>query len=120
MKQVVGLDTIISKVAALGVPGLILVVAITATGLTGAAAITAALAMLGPAGMIGGIATLGVAGLISEGIARYGVEAIFKGVIRKLYFQGETKASIKAKVEKYPITKSLKSKLYEMLDQVQG
>lgn len=42
------MDKIISKVAALGVPGLILVVAIAASGLSGAAAITVALAALGP------------------------------------------------------------------------
>lgn len=52
------MDKIISKVAALGVPGLILVVAIAASGLSGAAAITVALAALGPGGIIGGIATL--------------------------------------------------------------
>ena len=48
-------------------PGLVLVVAISATGLVGAAAITAALAALGPGGIIGGIVTLGVIGLISGG-----------------------------------------------------
>ena len=41
------MDTIIKKVAALGVPGLILMVAIELTGFTGAAALTAALAALG-------------------------------------------------------------------------
>ena len=52
------MDKIVQKVAALGVPGLVLVVAISATGLAGGAAITAALAALGPGGMIGGIAGL--------------------------------------------------------------
>ena len=116
MKKNVPLDEIISKVAALGVPGLVLVVAISATGLAGAAAITAALSMLGPGGMIGGVATLGVAALVTEGIAKYGVQEIYKGLIRKLYFQGETKESIRQKVDKYPISKSLKYKLYDMLD----
>ena len=46
-KNNVPLEKIVSKVAALGVPGLILLIAIAATGLTGAAAITAALAALG-------------------------------------------------------------------------
>lgn len=41
------MDKIFSKVAALGVPGLVLVIAISATGLAGGAAITTALAALG-------------------------------------------------------------------------
>jgi len=48
------MDKIVSKIAALGVPGLVLLVAISATGLYGAAAITTALAALGPFGMVGG------------------------------------------------------------------
>lgn len=42
------MEKIVSKIAALGVPGLVLLIAISATGLTGAAAITSALAALGP------------------------------------------------------------------------
>ena len=66
------MDKIVSKIAALGVPGLVLTVAIGATGLAGGAAITTALAAIGPGGMIGGLVTLGVIGLISEGISKYG------------------------------------------------
>lgn len=50
------MERIVAKLAGLGVPSLIFVVAISTTGLTGAAAITAALALLGPGGIIGGIA----------------------------------------------------------------
>ncbi len=113
------MDKIVSKVAALGVPGLILILAISATGLAGGAAITAALAALGPGGMIGGIATLGVIGLISEGIAKFGVDAVFTAVVKELYKRGETKDSIKEKVAKYPVSKDLKRKLYEALEKVQ-
>ena len=112
------MDKIVSKVAALGVPGLILVIAISATGLAGGAAITAALAALGPGGMIGGIATLGVIGLLSEGIAKYGVDAIFTAVGKELYNRGETKESILKKIEKYPVSKELKRKLRESLEKV--
>ncbi len=113
------MDKIISKIAALGVPGLVLVIAIGATGLAGGAAITAALAALGPGGMIGGIATLGVLGLISEGIAKYGIDAIFSGVVLELYKRGETKESILKKIEKYPVSKDLKRKLKDSLDKVE-
>ena len=66
------MDKLVSKIAALGIPGLVLVTAIGATGLAGGAAITTALAALGPGGLLGGIATIGKIGLITEGISQYG------------------------------------------------
>ena len=69
------MDEVVKKIAALGLPGVILVVTMAATGLTGAAAITAALAFLGgPAGMLGGIAVLGLTGLITDALAEVGLE----------------------------------------------
>ena len=112
------MDKIISKVAALGVPGNILVAAMSATGLAGGAAITTGLAMLGPLGILGGIATLGVIGLLSQGLSEYGFDAIFTGVIKELYKKGETKSSILAKINKYPISKSLKRKLREEVEKL--
>lgn len=112
------MDKIVSKIAALGIPGLFLVTAIGATGLAGGAAITTALAALGPGGMIGGIVTLGVIGLLSEGIAKYGVDAIFSSVVKELYKKGESKESIRAKINKYPVSKDLKRKLIEYLNNV--
>ena len=110
------MDQIIKKVAGLGVPGLVFLVAIELTGLTGAAALTAALAALGPGGIVGGVMTLCVLGLIADGIAEYGFDAIAKGVIRELYCRGESKESIKAKVSKYPVSSKLKSNLYDIVD----
>ncbi len=109
------MDEIIEKVAALGVPGLILVVAIDATGLVGGAAITAALAALGPGGMIGGIATLGVVGIIAGALTEWGFDTIFNAVVQELYKNGESKESILKKIEKYPISKKLKAQLREKL-----
>ena len=110
------MDKIVGKVAALGVPGLILVTAIGATGLAGGAALTTALAALGPGGMIGGIITLGVIGLVSEGIAEFGFDAVFNAVVKELYKRGATKESILNKIEKYPVSKGLKRKLRESLE----
>ena len=63
------LDKIADKIAALGVPGLVLVIVMGTTGWAGAAALTTALAVLGgPLGMLGGIALLGVMLLISRAI----------------------------------------------------
>lgn len=105
------MEKIISKIAGFGVPGLILLLAINATGLAGAAAITTALAALGPGGIVGGIAFLGLTGLIVEAISEYGFQAIYTGVVKQLFVKGETKESIIAKIKKYPLTSPLKAKL---------
>ena len=112
------MDKIVSKIAALGVPGLILITAIGATGLAGGAAITTALAALGPGGMLGGIVTLGVIGLASEAITEFGFDAVFNAVVKELYKRGETKCSILEKIEKYPVSNDLKRKLRESLENV--
>lgn len=75
------MDEVIQKVAALGLPGVVLVVVMATTGLTGAAAITSALAILGgPAGMLGGIAVLGITGLIAETLAKIGLEKFLTSI----------------------------------------
>ena len=48
------MDKLVSKIAALGIPGLVLVTAKGATGLAGGAAITTALAAIGQGGKIVG------------------------------------------------------------------
>lgn len=111
------MDKIVSKIVALGVPGLVLLLAIGATGYVGAAAITAALWAIGPFGMIGGIATLGLIGLISQAISEYGFEKIFVQVVKELVKKGETKESILLKINSYKISKSLKLKLKEILEE---
>lgn len=112
------MDKVVHKIAALGVPGLIFMVAVAATGLSGAAAITAALAAIGPGGMIGGLITLGLAGVIAHAISEYGFDTIFKAVVKELYKRGESKATLRAKVEKYPISKSLKLKVLDEIDKL--
>lgn len=112
------MNRLVEKLAAVGVPAIILIVAISASGLSGAAAITAGLAALGPGGMIGGIVFLAIAGIASEAITKYGFEAIFKAVLKELYKNGESKESIKNKIETYPITKSLKLKINNYIDEL--
>lgn len=110
------MEKVVSKLAGLGVPGLVLLVAMGATGYVGGAAITTSLVAIGPFGMLGGIATLGVIGLVSESIAAYGVDAIFRAVVKELYKKGETKQSILRKINRYPISKSLKLKLKNYIE----
>lgn len=110
------MDKLISRLIGLGVPALVLVIVMGTTGLTGAAAITAGLAALGPFGIIGGITTLGIITLLSQGLAEYGFDAIFTALVKEFYKRGETKNSIYEKVNKYPVSKSLKRKLKEELE----
>ncbi len=110
------MDVMIKKIAALGVPGLILTVAIELTGLAGAAALTTALAALGPGGMIGGIMTLCIIGCIADAIAEFGFDAIAEGVVRELYARGESAESLRYVVSRYPVSRKLKNHLYEIID----
>ncbi|MFN9174884.1 MAG: hypothetical protein ACK58N_10345 [Synechocystis sp.] len=110
------MDQLVDKIAALGVPGLVLVVTMAVTGWAGAAALTTALAMLGgPFGMLGGIAVLGVLGLISKGISDYGFEAIFRATVDELKKQGKSKVDIECEIESYPISRDLKLKIKDYL-----
>jgi hypothetical protein len=110
------LDIVAKKIAALGVPGLVLVAAMAFTGFAGAAAITAGLAMLGgPLGMLGGIALLGVMVMVSHALTEYGFELVFSRVVDVLHEEGLSTRAILAEIEGYPIGRSLKGKLRELL-----
>ncbi|NEO97375.1 MAG: hypothetical protein F6K58_01400 [Symploca sp. SIO2E9] len=109
------MDEVVGKLAALGLPGIILVITMATTGLTGAAAITAALAMLGPGGMLGGIAFLGVIGLVAEPLSKYGLETLLLGVYKKRYEKGETLDALAKEINRLPISDDLKRKLREGL-----
>lgn len=88
------------------------------TGLSGAAAITAGLTLLGPGGMIGGVITLAVAGSIAAALTDYGFDVLFRAVIKKLYEKGETKSSIKMKIEKGYYSKRLKDRALSELEKL--
>jgi len=106
------MDKIIDKIVALGVPGLVLLVALKVVGFAGAAALTTALAALGgPIGMIGGIGLLILLALIAKGISDYSFESIYLGVIKKMKAQGKTKESILREIDGYLISSSLRAKL---------
>jgi hypothetical protein len=112
-----GLDKIAEIIAALGIPGLILVIAIACSGYAGGAAIVAALATLGgPFGMLGGLALLGILVLISNAIATYGAEAIVKKVIAKLKKDGLSKEEILKKIDSYPISMGLRLKAKDYIE----
>ncbi|UIE37345.1 hypothetical protein [Leptodesmis sichuanensis] len=110
------MDQLVDKIAALGVPGLVLLVAMAVTGWAGAAALTTALAVLGgPFGMLGGIALLGILGLIAKGLSDYGFEAIFKATVDELRRKGKSIVDIEREVESYPISRGLQLKIKDYL-----
>ena len=110
------LDKVVSKIVALGVPGLVLLVAMAASGWAGGAAIVTALAILGgPLGMLGGIAVLMVLALISNALAKYGFEKVFAASVKRFEQKGMSREEIVRRVDRYPISKDLKSKLRMLL-----
>jgi hypothetical protein len=112
----VNFDKLVARLVALGVPGLVLVVA--TTGLAGGAAIVAALATLGgPFGMWGGVAVLLLLVLISYALAEYGFEMVFVAVLKGLRQKGLTKQQILNTIDSYPISIALKLKLRMYVEQ---
>ncbi|MBW4600800.1 MAG: hypothetical protein KME29_14670 [Calothrix sp. FI2-JRJ7] len=109
------MDEVVRKIAALGLPGVVLLVAMATTGLTGAAAITAALAMLGPGGMIGGIAFLGVIGIAGDALSKYGLSTVLKGVYLERKRKGESTQNLCREINGLWISDDLKRELRDTL-----
>lgn len=111
-----GFDNVVSVIAGLGVPGLVLLIAMEISGWAGAAALTAALAALGgPFGMLGGIAVLGILALISKSLTEFGLEKVFYAVINRMEKDGQSKEIIYQQIVKLPISTALKRKSRDML-----
>lgn len=111
-------DKLVSMIAGLGVPGLVLLFAMYLTGFAGAAAITTALAALGgPAGMLGGIGVLVLLGFMSKGLAAWGLEKIAIAVMQKLIENGETKETLLHKIGSYRfLSRDLKLKIKDFVE----
>jgi hypothetical protein len=110
-------NQLISSIAGLGIPGLVLLVVMSSTGFVGAAALTTALASLGgPLGMLGGIAVLGVLSMMAKGLSAYGLDAIFNAVVDELKKRGLSKDDIKKELGKLPIPGSIKDQVEKGLD----
>jgi hypothetical protein len=106
LKELRVMDEVIRKLAGVGLPAVILLITMATTGLAGAAAITAALAMLGPGGMMGGIVLLGIIGLASDALTKYGLETLLLGIYKERASKGEK--NLFKEINKLPISKELK------------
>ena len=106
------MDEFVERLAGIGVPALVFLIIMSTTGLAGAAAITATLALLGPGGMIGGVITLTVIGAGASVISKYGYSAIITATCKKIMQKDNlTQEQMYEKSDKYPITKGLKEKV---------
>lgn len=109
------MDEFVRKAAGLGLPMIVLLIVMATTGLTGAAAITTALAMLGPGGMIGGIAFLGIMGLATEMLSKYGLEELLKRIYCQRCANGESKNKLIDEINWLWISDDLKRCVLEAL-----
>ncbi|MFN6566062.1 hypothetical protein [Dendronalium sp. ChiSLP03b] len=107
------MDEFVRKAAGVGLPAIILLITMATTGLTGAAAITAALALLGPGGMIGGIILLGITGLAADMLSKFGLEALLIAIYRQRLQNGESRVNICREINGLPISGDLKRRLRE-------
>ena len=105
------MDLIIPALASEGIPAIVLLIAMRATGLKGGARLTTALAGIGPKGMLGGLWTLGAIQIITFILGKAGIETIYRGVVQELFKRGETPASLEAKIDQYRISDVLKGML---------
>ena len=110
------MDEFVRKAAAMGLPAVMLVVVMGATGWSGAAAITTALAALGgPAGMLGGIALLGIVGLAADMLAKHGLEALLIAIYKQRLINGESRSNLCQEIQTLPIFDDLKRVLREAI-----
>ncbi len=111
------MDSLITKLAGLGVPGLVLIFVMGSTGFAGAAALTTALAALGgPFGMLGGIAVLGILATLATAIAQYGVDEIAKKVVSEMINSGRVTSDIINEINSFPlISTDLRAKLRDFV-----
>ena len=111
----VSLDEITRKVASLGLPGVILVVAVAMSQSRAYPIIFALLSLGGPLGIVGGLGVLALASVLSDVLTGYGLEVIL-GAVYKERRKNETQSSLLKEVEGLPITEDLKLKLKHQIE----
>ncbi len=122
-KNKLEIDKIVNKIAWLGVPGLVLLIFIVISGqifLSGPS-ITWALAHIGffgLGGMIPGIFVLIILSKYSSKITAYGIEKTILLVINKMEKNGKSKNEIINEINNYRISKKLKEKIINYIQQV--
>lgn len=111
------MDELVKKLAGLGLPGIIFVIATAASGGSVAAVVTLLSSLGGPLGLLGGLGLLGLVGAVGEFIAGYGIEAVLK-LIYTERSKTESLRFLLKEIKDLPITDELKVKLKNHLSPV--
>ncbi len=99
----ISLDEVLQKLASLGLPGIIFIIAVAASSSTTYPMIYALLGLGGPLGVIGGLGVLGISTIIGDMVTGYGIEAVLKAVYLQRR-ETETQEYLQTKMrEKYRI-----------------
>ncbi|MBD2194874.1 MULTISPECIES: hypothetical protein [Calothrix] len=104
------MDELVKKIAALGLPGILFVIATATSGGSVAAVVTMLSSLGGPLGLLGGLGLLGLVGILGEYIAGFGVE----NVLKLIYTERSKTESVRfllKEIKELPITDDLKLKL---------
>lgn len=104
------MDELVKKIAGLGLPGILFVIATATSGGSVAAVVTMLSSLGGPLGLLGGLGLLGLVGVLGEYIAGFGVE----NVLKLIYAERSKTESVRfllKEIQDLPITDDLKLKL---------
>ncbi|MEA5536930.1 hypothetical protein [Crocosphaera sp. XPORK-15E] len=109
----VSLDKITEKLAALGLPGIILI--ITASASMGATPVIAALTALGgPLGVLGGLGFLGLMTVAGDLVTAFGIETVLSAVYTERR-KKESFPTLLKEIETLPLSEALKLKLKKVI-----
>ena len=112
----ISIDTIVSKLVAIGVPGLVILAIGATSTLYGGAAIIMGLSTIGgPFGVMGGLAAVALLALAIDALSEYSFEYIGKKVVEGLKEEGKSDWEIRNEINSYPISDDLKNKILSIL-----
>ncbi|MDZ8183839.1 MAG: hypothetical protein RMX96_03115 [Nostoc sp. ChiSLP02] len=104
------MDELVKKIAGLGLPGILFVIATSASAGNVAAVVAFLSSLGGPLGLLGGLGMLGLVGILGEYIAAFGIETVLK-LIYTERSKTESESFLLKEIKELPITDDLKLKL---------
>ncbi|MCC5634813.1 hypothetical protein LC593_02915 [Nostoc sp. CHAB 5844] len=104
------MDELVKKIAGLGLPGILFVIATATSGGSVTAVVTLLSSLGGPLGLLGGLGLLGLVGVLAEYITGFGVESVLK-LIYTERSKTESVRFLLKEIKDLPITDELKLKL---------
>lgn len=113
------LQKAVEGAAELGLPGLILAIAVATSGYYGAAAVTAALAALGPFGMLSGVGVLLLMVPVARAVTKYGLPMVTEKVVKVLVVKGASKKDLQRQgtsIPRWVLSRELRAKVNAALE----